>query len=75
MTSHHPSSLDSFDIFNDEHRIFTVNRADAEPTVGATVFRRIKPPSNVSKDDWTIMHGGQNLSQLLLEGRIPGALK
>ncbi|MET3835573.1 putative ATPase [Brevundimonas sp. UYEF29] len=75
MTSHHPSALDSFDIFNDDHRVFTANRNDkASNPVGSTTFRAIRPPKGVSKDDWVLTHNGRNLSQLLLEGRIPGAL-
>ncbi|TCS10354.1 ATP-binding protein [Caulobacter sp. BK020] len=75
MTSHHPSALDSFDLFNEKHRVFTVNRSDAKASpLGSTAFKPIRAPSGMSKDEWILAHKGKNLSQLLLEGRIPGAL-
>lgn len=75
MTSHHPSALDSFDIFNDDHKVFTVNRSSEKVTpLGSTAFKPIKPPSGTDAADWSLAHQGKNLSQLLLEGRIPGAL-
>ncbi|PXA90516.1 hypothetical protein DMC18_14575 [Caulobacter sp. D5] len=75
MTSHHPSALDSFDIFNNNHSIFTVNRSGEKmQPQGATAFRDIRPPKGMTQDDWVLNHKGKNLSQLLLEGRIPGAL-
>ena len=76
MTSHHPSSLDSFDIFNDEQCIFVCSREttkDAGPS-GRTVFRKLRPPPNVSREDWVLKHSGKNLSELMLNDRIPGAL-
>jgi predicted ATPase len=80
MTSHHPSALDSFDIFDENHRIFIANRindAEARNTsaaLGSTKFRQFKPPRGRSKDEWMVAHGGKNLSELLLENRIKDAL-
>jgi energy-coupling factor transporter ATP-binding protein EcfA2 len=75
MTSHHPSALDSFDIFDENHKVFTVNRSsETIKPLGSTAFRPIKPPKNMSSAEWSLAHQGKNLSQLLLEGRIPGAL-
>lgn len=75
MTSHHPSALDSFDLFNKKHRVFTVSRNNEKANpIGSTTFRRIQPPADMTQEDWIINHGGKNLSQLLLDGRIPGAL-
>jgi energy-coupling factor transporter ATP-binding protein EcfA2 len=75
MTSHHPSALDSFDLFNERHRVFTVNRSDAKASpLGSTTFKPIRAPKGMSQEDWVLNHQGKNLSQLLLEGRIPGAL-
>lgn len=82
MTSHHPSALDSFDIFDDDQGVFIASRysgggeqkTSPSRALGSTFFRRFKPPSNISKDDWTIKHQGKNLSELLLTGRIRDAL-
>jgi predicted ATPase len=76
MTSHHPSSLDSFDIFSPEQRIFVCRRANdrGATVVGRTEFNPLLPPSGFTKEQWNITHKGKNLSELLLENRIPGAL-
>ena len=75
LTSHHPSALDSFDIFNHHHSLFTVNRSQQADSLGATSFFKVVPPEGMTKSAWTITHGGANLSRLLLDGRIPGALE
>ena len=72
LTSHHPSSIDSFDIFNSSHRIFSVTRD--ERSNGRTKFTPILPPEGFSKSAWIKQKRGKNLSQLWLEGKIPGAL-
>lgn len=74
MTSHHPSSLDSFDIFNDQQRVFVVKRRPTSPAKGSTVLDRLLPPPETSKEDWADKMEGRNLSTILLENKIPGAL-
>ncbi|UXR93894.1 AAA family ATPase [Agrobacterium tumefaciens] len=76
MTSHHPSSLDSFDIFNSDHKILVCRRETEKSTsvLGRTTFHQLRPPEKLTKGEWTLKHGGKNLSALLLEDRIPGAL-
>ena len=76
MTSHHPSSLDSFDIFDEDQRIFVCSRALLEtgPAPGQSKITQLRPPPDTTKDQWKIDHGGRNLSELLLDERIPGAL-
>lgn len=75
MTSHHPSALDSFDIFESSEKIFVCARSSSEANVpGSTFFKQIKPPRGMSREKWNISHGGTNLSELLLEGRIKDAL-
>ncbi len=82
MTSHHPSSLDSFDIFDSNQRIFIASRIRDENiapsgvprAVGSTIFRRFKPPEGLTRDQWAAKHRGRNLSELLLENRIKDAL-
>lgn len=73
MTSHHPASIDSFDIFDKNHKVYTVSR-DSENS-GATEFFAILPPPEVDKERWIEDARGKNLSTLWLEGRIPGALR
>lgn len=75
MTSHHPSALDSFDIFSEDHRIFVCSRSRGSDLAnGSTKFAPILPPNGMSKEKWNLHHGGQNLSEMFLEGRIPNAL-
>ena len=70
LTSHNPTSLDAFDIFDDDCRIFVVMRG---PT-GETLAERLIPPSGVSKEDWRIASKDRNLSQMWIDGEIKGAL-
>jgi predicted ATPase len=75
MTSHHPSSLDSIDIFDEDQRIFVCSRSRATNLVtGSTSIRRLKPPKGSNKTDWVIQNRGKNLSEMLLTERIPDAL-
>jgi predicted ATPase len=70
LTSHNPTSLDAFDIFDDEQRIFVVAR-DKD---GNTKVNRLQPPKNTTKADWIKASNGKNLSELWIEGKIKGAL-
>lgn len=70
LTSHNPASLDSFDIFDENQRIFVVKRNEN----GATTVKRLEPPSGVDKATWINASGGKNLSELFMSGRISGAL-
>ena len=70
LTSHNPTSLDAFDLFDDDQRIFVVERND----VGHTVVNRLRPGPGISRDDWEEAKNGRNLSQLWLDGEIRGAL-
>lgn len=75
MTSHHPSALDAFDIFDPAQRVFVCSRGKAgSPVPGSTSFRALEPPANSEKSTWAKTHGGRNLSELLLEDRIRDAL-
>lgn len=75
MTSHHPSSLDSFDIFDERQCIFVCRRENlSDGAIGRTAVKKLAPPAGWSRDDWVIKHSGRNLSELMLNDRIPGAL-
>lgn len=68
LTSHNPTSLDAFDIFDEDQRIFVVYRSPD----GATTVNRLQPGSGMTRDEWRIAANGRNLSQLWLEGMIDG---
>ena len=70
LTSHNPTALDAFNLFDNDQRVFVVSRNEA----GNTEVTRLEPPDGVTSDDWIAMHGGQNLSQLWIDGAISGAL-
>lgn len=60
LTSHNPTALDAFDLFDDNNRIFVVKRN----AKGHTTAKRLIPPEGMTKDNWEIVRGGRNLSQL-----------
>lgn len=70
LTSHNPTALDAFDLFDDEQRVFVTFRNSK----GHTKVNRIVPPRGSTRDEWNVMKGGKNLSELWLEGEIPNAL-
>ena len=70
LTSHNPTSLDAFDLFDEDQRVFVVRRNDE----GHTVVDRLQPRRDMSKHDWYESNEGRNLSQLWLDGEIDGAL-
>jgi len=75
LTSHHPSALDSFDIYNEDHAVFVCHRSNEKEGIpGETKVDRLRPPKNVSKEEWTIAHGAEKMSTLFLKDRIPDAL-
>ena len=70
LTSHNPSSLDAFDLFDDHQRIFVVERNEE----GHTEITRLRPNRGMSREDWYEAANGRCLSQLWLDGWIRGAL-
>ncbi|WP_158247309.1 AAA family ATPase [Geothermobacter hydrogeniphilus] len=71
MTSHNPTSLDAFDIFDDNQRIFVVSR---EKDTGYTKVERLLPSENMTRSDWIRIAKGKNLSEMLISGMIKNAL-
>ncbi|MFV1498066.1 AAA family ATPase [Phaeobacter sp. JH85H1] len=69
MTSHNPTSLDAFDLFDENLRVFVVARDDR----GYTKATRLKPADGMSREEWDEAKGGRNLSQLWLDDLIDGA--
>ncbi|WP_155992547.1 AAA family ATPase [Paracoccus yeei] len=70
LTTHNPTSLDAFDIFDDNHRIFVVKRS----VKGSTLVERLAPPPGMTRQEWVIASSGRELSQLWIGGEIDGAL-
>lgn len=73
VTSHHPASLDSFDIFSEDQAVFVTRRRETG-VVGSTFFDKLLPGASMTKTEWVKQSQGKNLSELLLEGLIPGGL-
>lgn len=70
LTSHNPTALDAFDLFDDRVRVFVVKRNKR----GHTAADRLKPRAGINREDWQGMMKGRNLSQIWLDGDIPGAM-
>ena len=70
LTSHNPTSLDAFDLFDEDQRVFVVERNED----GHTTVTRLKPRPGMTREEWQQAKNGRNLSQLWLDGEIKGAL-
>ena len=70
LTSHNPTALDAFDLFDDDQRVFVVRRDGA----GRTSAVRLAPEPSMTREEWELGKAGRNLSQLWLDGEIFGAL-
>lgn len=70
LTSHNPTALDAFDLFDPSQKVFVVQRN----AKGHTIVENLRPPDGMTRDQWDVAKGSRNLSQLWLEGEIPGAL-
>lgn len=70
LTSHNPTSLDAFDLFHPDQRIFVVARDQS----GATQVKRLRPPEGISRADWIDRQNGRSLSEMWIDGKIKGAL-
>lgn len=70
LTSHNPTALDAFDLFDEDQRVFIVQRNSK----GHTVTERLTPAKGMSREEWDLAVAGRNLSQVWLDGDIPGAL-
>ncbi|HHI69746.1 MAG TPA: hypothetical protein ENJ91_01990 [Rhodobacteraceae bacterium] len=69
LTSHNPTALDAFDLFDDNHRVFVISRNEK----GHTVAERLQPKEGMTREEWNVAKSGKNLSQLWLDGAILGA--
>jgi len=67
LTSHNPTSIDAFDIFDDDQRVFVVHRDER----GFTKCDRLAPAEGMTRDDWAKRSGGKTLSQMWVTNQIP----
>ncbi|MBF0462745.1 MAG: AAA family ATPase [Magnetococcales bacterium] len=70
LSTHHPTALDAVDLFDDEQRVFVVERNEQ----GATVATRLQPAPGWTPEDWWQFARNGRLSELWIEGRIRSAL-
>jgi AAA15 family ATPase/GTPase len=70
LTSHNPSILDAFDLFDNNQRVFVVSRNQ----YGHTIAKRLQPPPDSTREAWAIASKGRNLSELWINGEIAGSL-
>ena len=70
LTSHNPTALDAFDLFDGEQRVFVVRRNEK----GHTTVDRLEPNPTQTKEEWQLAMKGRNLSQVWIDGDIPGAM-
>lgn len=67
MTSHNPTSIDAFDIFDDDQRVFVVYRDKK----GYTKCDRLAPAAGTTREQWAEKTKGRPLSQLWVADQIP----
>ena len=70
LTSHNPTALDAFDLFSEDQRVFVVRRNER----GHTTVDRLQPHPSKTREEWQLAMNGRNLSQVWLDGDIPGAM-
>ncbi|WP_177428559.1 AAA family ATPase [Candidatus Venteria ishoeyi] len=70
LTSHNPSALDAFDLFDPQQKIFIVSR-DKQ---GFTQIEPLQVQQGISKAEWIQIREGKNLSEMWLNDLIPNAL-
>lgn len=71
LTTHNPSTLDSVDLFNENHRLFVVKR----DRNGFTQVERIVPPAGSTREEWQTKYYGLKLSEIWLSGAIGGLIR
>lgn len=67
MTSHNPTSIDAFDIFDQDQRVFVVYRDKK----GHSQCDRLAPAEGMSREQWAEKTKGRTLSQLWVADQIP----
>lgn len=68
LVSHNPATLDAFDLFDDDQRIFLIGRNEK----GHTTANRLTL-GYPNREDWEKFAQGRKVSHFWLNGEIPGA--
>lgn len=68
ITTHNPTALDSLDLFDEDIRLFVVERKGD----GVTNIRRVSPPSGMTKEQWESQYSHLKLSEIWSSGAIGG---
>lgn len=68
LTTHNPTALDAVDIFDPDHRLYVVDRADT----GGTELTRLAPPEGMTREAWDKEFSGARLSELWIDGLLGG---
>lgn len=69
LTTHNPSVLNALDLFDEDQRLFVVERSSED---GSTAIRRINPAKFMTREKWAELAQGQPLSQLWTSGTMGG---
>lgn len=68
LTTHNPCTLDALDLFNEEHRLIVASRS----ADGQSIFTRIAPPKDMTREMWEEQYFGMKLSEIWLSGAFGG---
>ncbi|MBV8657741.1 MAG: AAA family ATPase [Burkholderiales bacterium] len=69
MTTHNPTALDALDLFDNEHKLYVVDR---NGETGETEVNLLRPPESMTQEEWDKKTGGAKLSELWLNGFLGG---
>lgn len=68
LTTHNPSALDALDLFDDDVRLYVVDRGAS----GETELTRLSPPADMTREGWAAQFAGAKLSELWMDGLLGG---
>lgn len=69
FTTHNPSMLNAIDLFDEDQRLFVVERDKDD---GSTIVRRINPAGHMDREKWRELAKGRALSELWVSGAMGG---
>ncbi len=69
LTTHNPSMLNALDLFDDDIRLYVVERSEED---GSTIVKRIKPLDDMTREQWRELMQGNTLSSLWTSGALGG---
>ncbi|MFR8275800.1 MAG: AAA family ATPase [Desulfovibrio fairfieldensis] len=69
LTTHNPAMLNAVDLFDDDIRLFVVERSEEN---GSTIARRINPAAHMNREKWRELVGNSNLANIWTSGALGG---